>query len=129
DEALDLPPVFKRNCPLWTYVLAEAIRHQEDVRIPVKENVHIKTPRLGPVGGRIVAEVILGLLFGDRTSFFTLDPNWVPAGGPNYTVRDFVNYALGKGGHGWVESRADARVYTISRCDRSAECSRPHRGG
>ena len=95
DKSLGLPPVFKGNCPLWTYILAEAIRNQEDVRIPVNEDIHIKTPRLGPVGGRIVAEVILGLLFGDRTSFFTVDPHWVPAGGPIYTLRDFVNYALG----------------------------------
>src|SRR5262245_10684645 len=95
DPALNLPTVFKKNCPLWTYILAEAMQHQEDVTIPVQESVTIKTPRLGPVGGRIVAEVFLGLLFGDRNSLLSQDPHWHPASGPSYTLRDFVNYALG----------------------------------
>ena len=95
DPALKLD-AFKNNCPLWTYILAEAIRNQEDVRIPVKEAITIKTPRLGPVGGRIVAEVFLGLLFGDSNSLLSLEPNWVPASGANYTLKDFVNFALGK---------------------------------
>src|SRR5262245_62174487 len=95
DPALHLPSVFKKNCPLWTYILAEAMQHQEDVTIPVQESVTIKTPRLGPVGGRIVAEVFLGLLFGDRNSMLSQDPHWHPASGPSYTLRDFVNYALG----------------------------------
>src|SRR5207244_459530 len=30
--------IFADNCPLWTYVLAEAMRHKEQVRIPVKED-------------------------------------------------------------------------------------------
>jgi hypothetical protein len=95
DPALNLPSVFKKNCPLWTYILAEAMQHQEDVTIPVQESVTIKTPRLGPVGGRIVAEVFLGLLFGDPNSMLSQDPHWHPASGPSYTLRDFVNYALG----------------------------------
>lgn len=95
DRTLNLPAVFKHNCPLWTYVLAEAIANQEDVKIPVKENVTIKTPRLGPVGGRIVAEVFLGLLFGDANSFLSLDPHWQPAGGQAYALKDFIKYALG----------------------------------
>jgi hypothetical protein len=33
---------------------------------------------LGPVGGRIVAEVIIGLLQLDRHSFITEQPNWKP---------------------------------------------------
>jgi hypothetical protein len=56
------------NCPLWTYILAEAAKNQETVEIPVTENKQITTPRLGPVGGRIVAEVFLGMLFGDPDS-------------------------------------------------------------
>jgi hypothetical protein len=95
DKNLNLPAVFKDNCPLWTYILAEAILNQEDVRIPVQENVTIKTPRLGPVGGRLVAEVLLGLLFGDPHSLLTLDPCWQPSGGPAYALKDFVKYALG----------------------------------
>jgi hypothetical protein len=87
---------FKGNCPLWTYILAEAMRHQEPVKIPVKENVTIQTPRLGPVGGRIVAEVFLGMMFGDPHSLLSLNPEWCPPAGPAYTLKDFVNYALGR---------------------------------
>jgi hypothetical protein len=88
--------VFVRNCPLWTYILAEAARHRENVKIPVTGDVTIATPRLGPVGGRIVAEVLLGLLFGDRHSLLRHDPDWHPKAGPNYALKDFVNYALGR---------------------------------
>jgi Animal haem peroxidase len=56
---------FARSTPLWFYILREA---------------HIKEAgrRLGPVGGRIVAEVFIGLLQGDRQSFLRQDPNWEP---------------------------------------------------
>jgi hypothetical protein len=90
--------VFANNCPLWTYILAEAMRFQETVNIPVSEGIAITTPRLGPVGGRIVAEVLLGLLAGDANSLVNLDPNWQPQKpktGATYGLKDFVNYALG----------------------------------
>lgn len=87
--------VFTKNCPLWTYILAEAMKHQASVKIPVKEGVTITTPRLGPVGGRIVAEVFLGLMFGDNHSLLSLAPTWKPEGNPNYALKDFVGYALG----------------------------------
>ncbi len=88
--------VFEKNCPLWTYILAEAMQHKDPVKIPVTESVTINTPKLGPVGGRIVAEVFLGLLFGDRNSFLSIDPFWQPAAGPDYRLKDFVAYALGQ---------------------------------
>jgi hypothetical protein len=91
----EISKVFKNNCPLWTYILAEAMHHKEGVKIPVKENVTINTPRLGPVGGRIVSEVFLGLMFGDNNSLLSLDPGWQPRTGPNYALKDFVKYALG----------------------------------
>jgi hypothetical protein len=70
----------------------------------VKEKKSLTTPQLGQVGGRIVAEVFLGLLFGDNHSVLNLDPTWKPskkANGklvpiPDYKLKDFVNYALGK---------------------------------
>ena len=34
--------------------------------------------RLGPVGGRIVGEVIIGLLQLDRRSFLSVNPRWRP---------------------------------------------------
>lgn len=92
---LSISPVFKNNCPLWTYILAEAMHHQEAVKIPVNEDITINTPRLGPVGGRIVAEVFLGMMFNDKHSLLTLQPDWHPPSGPHYTLKDFVRYALG----------------------------------
>jgi hypothetical protein len=87
--------VFKGNCPLWTYILAEASRNQEPVKIPVLEDKTITTPRLGRVGGRIVTEVFLGMMFGDSNSLLSLDPSWQPSSGPDYKLKDFVKYALG----------------------------------
>jgi hypothetical protein len=87
---------FKGKCPLWTYILAEAMHHRHPVKIPVKQNITISTPQLGPVGGRIVAEVFLGLMFGDKHSVLTLNPNWKPDTHHPYTLKDFVRYALGQ---------------------------------
>jgi hypothetical protein len=88
--------VFARNCPLWTYILAEARKHQEEVTLPVTGNVTVRMPRLGPVGGRIVAEVFLGLMFGDSRSLLNQNPSWHPSQGSGYALKDFVKYALGK---------------------------------
>jgi hypothetical protein len=87
--------VFAGNCPLWTYILAEAIAYKIPVKLPVSEDVTIGTPVLGPVGGRIVAEVLLGLLFGDANSNLSLDPQWTPNESGEYALKDFVAYALG----------------------------------
>jgi hypothetical protein len=95
--------VFAGNCPLWTYILAEARHHAQSVNLPVLENhsappsrkIHIETPKLGPVGGRIVAEVMLGLIFGDRNSLLNVDPLWQPTSNGEYALRDFVKFALG----------------------------------
>lgn len=94
DRSLDLgTDVFENNCPLWTYILAEAMSCQEPVEIPVEGKRTILTPRLGPVGGRIVAEVFLGLMFGDPSSLLRADAAWQPPQRP-YTLKDFVRYAL-----------------------------------
>ena len=55
------------------------------------------TPQLGPVGGRILAEVFLGMLFGDNDSFLGSEPDWTPDRlRLNFALRDIVAYALGK---------------------------------
>lgn len=54
--------------PLWFYVLREA-------------DVQQNGKRLGEVGGRIVAEVIIGLVTGDRQSYLRQDPRWRPTYG------------------------------------------------
>ena len=90
---------FKGKCPLWTYILAEAARNQTTIEIPVRPaGIKINTPQLGPVGGRIVAEVFLGMLFGDNDSFLSAEPDWVPTirNGTAFALRDVVAYALGK---------------------------------
>jgi hypothetical protein len=51
--------------PLWFYVLKEAeVLHAGD--------------RLGPVGGRIVGEVLVGIVDSDPESFRAVDPGWMP---------------------------------------------------
>ena len=51
--------------PLWFYILREA---------DARKGGH----RLGPVGGRIVAEVLVGLIDADATSFRRSDQEWRP---------------------------------------------------
>jgi hypothetical protein len=99
---VEISKVFADNCPLWTYILAETRYAQEPVVVPVAENaasakVKVNTPRLGPVGGRIVAEVFLGLMFGDGRSLLSLHPHWHPKSGEGFALKDLVAYALGKG--------------------------------
>jgi hypothetical protein len=96
----DLPQLaaFRGKCPLWTYILAEAANTRTALPIPVQPAMKINTPQLGSVGGRIVAEVFLGMLFGDNDSFLTADPEWVPTigkAGKNFALRDIVAYVLG----------------------------------
>ena len=86
--------VFKENCPLWTYILAEAMHHVHAMDIPTLEGGKVNTPQLGPVGGRIVAEVFLGLMYADQNSMLNLDRLWHPVK-KDYKLKDFVNYALG----------------------------------
>jgi hypothetical protein len=51
--------------PLWFYILKEAdALHAGD--------------RLGPVGGRIVGEVLVGIIDADPESFRSVDPGWTP---------------------------------------------------
>ena len=51
--------------PLWFYILKEAdALHNGD--------------QLGPVGGRIVGEVLVGIIDADPESFRSLDPSWTP---------------------------------------------------
>jgi len=61
-----------RQTPLWFYVLREA-------------DVQADGQHLGAVGGRIVAEVIQGLIEGDPSSYLSLEPDWTPTYGSNDT--------------------------------------------
>jgi hypothetical protein len=79
----DLVPFHLQDrTPLWFYVLREA-----DV---VSGGAH-----LGPVGGRLVAEVVIGLLQGDRQSYLRQDPGWTPTYGcdGDFTAVDLLRAA------------------------------------
>ena len=79
---LDDLGTFSVRTPLWLYVLREA-------------EVVAGGEHLGPVGGRIVAEVIIGLLLGDRQSFLRQDPGWEPTYGRDgtFTMVDLLGAA------------------------------------
>ncbi|HYR22644.1 MAG TPA: peroxidase family protein [Chthoniobacterales bacterium] len=83
--------------PLWYYLLREA------------EVLGIRRFRggecLGPLGSRIVAEVLLGVMNADPEHYLNVDPNWRPLtavfGGSNEprrldTLRKFVAFAKGR---------------------------------
>lgn len=76
---------FEEAAPLWFYVLKEA---------EVTGGA-----QLGPVGGRIVAEVLLGLIKGDPFSFLNVEPGWKPSLGPTpgqFTMKDLVDFVEGQ---------------------------------
>ena len=54
-----------KQTPLWYYILKEA-------------EVRKGGERLGPVGARIVAEVFVGLVHGDTSSYLWQAKNWKP---------------------------------------------------
>lgn len=83
---------FSDNAPLWYYVLAEA---QVDwfKRATGAGGKGDKEPvRLGAVGGRIVAETIIGLLWADGSSYLRQAPNWQPDG--FRSMGDILKWAL-----------------------------------
>jgi len=50
---------------------------------------------LGPVGGRIVAEVLIGLLEGDHASYLSADRQWKPMFGKKgeFRMADLLRFA------------------------------------
>jgi hypothetical protein len=56
---------WRAETPLWYYILREAAACAGGLR-------------LGPVGGRIVAEVLIGLIDNDNASFRRVSPEWRP---------------------------------------------------
>jgi hypothetical protein len=80
--------------PLWFYILKEA-------ELMGARNGN-KGERLGPVGGRIVAETLIGLMEYDDNAFLGSDRNWLPelprasgaSGGPaGFSMRDLLAFA------------------------------------
>jgi hypothetical protein len=87
---------FGNSTPLWYYILAEAKATTDGLT-------------LGPVGGRIVTETLIGLLRADPDSYLSNDPGFTPflgtdlqlganlnanlAGNRTYTRAHFLYYA------------------------------------
>jgi hypothetical protein len=93
-HAADLKPlpdhliqVFGENTPLFFYALKEAEKISGG-------------RRLGPTGGRIVAEVFIGLLRADPSSYLNVQPTWQPKAGEfgarkdgEFTITDLLRFA------------------------------------
>ncbi|MDI3561003.1 heme peroxidase family protein [Bradyrhizobium sp. Arg816] len=90
------------NAPLWYYILREA-ELADAVKTDFEEDGEEKSQvlggsRLGDVGGRIVAEVLIGLVVADNQSYLVQDPNWRPTvkdmsgQGARFELSDVVNY-------------------------------------
>jgi hypothetical protein len=74
---------FEQSTPLWYYVLKEA-----EV---MADGLH-----LGPVGGRIVAEVFIGLLQSDPNAYLAAKPAWtpsLPSKTGEFGMTDFLTFA------------------------------------
>jgi hypothetical protein len=75
-----LPGAWPHGTPLWYYILKEA-EHFEGGN------------RLGPVGGRIVAEVLIGLLRADPAGYLNREPSFtptLPAAGSVFGITDLL---------------------------------------
>ncbi len=72
---------FATSTPLWYYVLAEAKAATGGLT-------------LGPVGGRIVAETLIGLLLADPTSYLRVSPGFRPFLGTDLTLGPTPNAAI-----------------------------------
>jgi hypothetical protein len=76
EQLQELQPFgLEHRTPLWFYILKEAEVLEDGLR-------------MGPVGGRIVGEVFIGLLRADKESFLSSQPNWRPVL-PSETPGDF----------------------------------------
>lgn len=85
-ELQKIHPSFVVSTPLWYYTLKEAELMEGGLR-------------LGPVGGRIIGEVFIGLLQTDPNSYVNVQPKWQPTlptktGKPeDFRMIDFLTFA------------------------------------
>jgi hypothetical protein len=90
--------LLKNNAPLWYYILREAeyygVDHDEN-----EPGVGFGGQHLGPVGSRIVAETLIGLLWLDPSSFLHDLRGFTPLSqitrGNRLTLATLIEYALG----------------------------------
>jgi hypothetical protein len=80
-------PQWAAGTPLWFYILKEA-------------QACAGGDQLGPVGGRIVAEVLIGLLRADFDSYLVVEPSWRPTlpsrGRSGFELADLLMFAAGQ---------------------------------
>jgi hypothetical protein len=94
----EVAPGFAGNAPLWAYVLSEAqVTSWKNAAPGLAENdIPI---RLGPVGGRLIAEVFASLLRGDLSSYPYAEPAFRPITGftrdGKFGLAELINVALG----------------------------------
>jgi hypothetical protein len=79
------PYDFDTSTPLWYYALKEA-------------QLQAGALHLGPVAGRIVAEVLIGLIQSDPNSYVNVNPSWTPTvpiqnASLGFRMTDFLTYA------------------------------------
>ncbi len=89
---------FAGNAPLWAYILSEAqVMSWKNAGSAANDDTPIQ---LGPVGGRLVAEVFASLLRGDQTSYLHAKPAFVPrkefTRGGEFGLAELINVALGR---------------------------------
>ena len=74
----------EKSTPLWFYIMKEAELMEDGLR-------------LGPVGGRIVGDVFIGLLKADETSYLSARPHWTPvlpsATPGEFRITDLLTFA------------------------------------
>lgn len=70
--------------PLWFYILAEAGMFGK------RGGAGAGGEHLGPVGGSIVGETLIGILQKDPTSYLNVDPAWTPDD-PAFSIGDLLN--------------------------------------
>ena len=92
-ELSDIAGVYKpfaTNTPLWYYVLAEAKT--------LAGGLH-----LGPIGGRIVTETLIGLLRADPTSYLNMHPRFKPFLGTDLKLGPALNHNI-TGNHAYTRA-------------------------
>ena len=88
----------KNSTPLWYYILREA-EYYGVTKDPNEPGVGLGGQHLGPVGSRIVAETLIGLLWYDGGSYLHNQRGFKPmhpiASDPdNFTLDQLITYAL-----------------------------------
>ena len=92
-ELSDIAGVYKpfaTNTPLWYYVLAEAET--------LAGGLH-----LGPIGGEIVTETLIGLLRADPTSYLNIHPRFKPFLGTDLKLGPALNHNI-TGNHAYTRA-------------------------